>query len=109
MSWRQNRIAGWWEVLRARAELLSGSAVVTRRFARDAAPRPDRVGRPLADTSLGLCDACHLAWGVEMWLHPGDLLVMVLCRHHSRQEALALQEHCWSRLVRPQCASVAIG
>jgi hypothetical protein len=47
-----------------------------------------------------------VAWGVEMWLHPGDLLVMVLCHHHSRQQAVALQENRWSRLVRPRWTSV---
>jgi hypothetical protein len=92
--------------MRARGELRSGAAEVGRRFGRDAPKHPDRVGVPLPNTSLGLCDACHVAWGVEMWLHPGDLLVMVLCHHHSRQQAVALQENRWSRLVRPRWNAV---
>jgi hypothetical protein len=108
VSWRSSRVRGWREVMRARGEL-SGSVALRAASPGMLLPTRNRVAEPSADTTLGLYDAGHLGGGVEMWLHPGELLVMVLCRHHSRQQAVALQEHRWSRLVRPRRVPVAIG
>jgi hypothetical protein len=90
----------WWAIWWARAELQEGTLALERVEERGPG-HPDVVGVTLPDRSLGLCDACNLAWGVELWLHPDQLLVTVLCRHHSTQQALALRERRWSRLVRP--------
>ena len=100
MSWIDT-VRCLWQVIRARGELSFGPAALDRQRARESVVPLDVVRDAVPDRSLGLCDACGLAWGVEMWLHPDELLITVLCRHHSRQQALALRERRWSRLVRP--------
>jgi len=105
MSRVTDEIRLWWAVIRARGQLSIGLAAFHRAAGQDGAAPADLVGRPVADHNLGLCDACHLAWGVEVWIHPTQLLVTVLCARHSRQQATAMQERLWSRLIQPRCVT----
>ena len=103
MSWLMAMPRRWWIILWVGEEPEPRPLPRARTGNRN--PRRDVLGGPLkgplADRSLGLCDACGVAWGVEIWLHPDQLLVTVLCRHHSTDQSVALLRHDWSRLVQP--------
>jgi hypothetical protein len=66
MSWIE-AVRCLWEVVRARGELGFRPAALARHGGRESFVPADVVNDALPDRSLGLCDACGMAWGVEMW------------------------------------------